>query len=37
MNLTNVKIIVVAFVAVLVCADVFEEGDDMWLCPEDMF
>lgn len=37
MNPTNVKIIAVAFVAVLVCTDVFEEGDDMWLCPEDRF
>lgn len=37
MNSTVIKIIAVMFVATLVCADVFEEGDDMWLCPEDMF
>ena len=37
MNSTNVKIIAVAFVAILVCAGVFEERDGMWLCPEDMF
>ena len=37
MNSTDVTMIAVVFVAILVCAGVFEEGDGMWLCPEDRF
>ena len=37
MNSIDVTMIAVVFVAILVCAGVFEEGDGMWLCPEDRF